>query len=92
MDLGKEGSWTPVMGFFSCMGALAANSGLGRSSSSWKSRQSQWWAREALLRFQYSRNVTAGKRRVKKKLKEIWRGHLYAAGKKVQNKRNIEKK
>lgn len=61
MLLGKEGSLTPVIGFFCCMGALAANSGRGRSSSSWKSRQSQWWASDALLRFQYSRNDTAGR-------------------------------
>lgn len=32
--------------------------GLPTSSSSY-SRQSQWWARLAFLRFQYSRNVTA---------------------------------
>ena len=32
---GNAGSRTPVIGFFSRYGAFAANSGLGRSSSSW---------------------------------------------------------
>ena len=32
---GNAGSLTPVIGFFSRYGAFAANSGLGRSSSSW---------------------------------------------------------
>ena len=36
-------------------------SNLGLSSSSWKPMQSQWCARLADLRFQYSRNVTAEK-------------------------------
>ena len=58
---GKCGSFIPVIGFFSKKGALAANSGLGRSSSSLKPMQSQWWARLAFLRFQYSKNVTAEK-------------------------------
>ena len=58
-DWGKLGSFTPVMGFFSRKGALAAKAGLGLSSSSWKPIQSQWWARLALFLFQYSRNVTA---------------------------------
>ena len=58
---GKWGSLIPVIGFFSKNGALAANSGLGRSSSSLKPMQSQWWARLAFLRFQYSKNVTAVK-------------------------------
>ena len=58
---GKWGSLIPVIGFFSKNGALAANSGLGRSSSSLKPMQSQWWARLAFLRFQYSKNVTAEK-------------------------------
>ena len=39
---------------------------LGLSSSSWKPMQSQWCARLADLRFQYSRNVTA---------ENIWRIH-----------------
>ena len=56
---GKWGSLIPVIGFFSKNGALAANSGLGRSSSSLNPMQSQWWARLAFLRFQYSKNVTA---------------------------------
>ena len=59
---GKCGSFIPVIGFFSKKGALAANSGLGRSSSSLKPMQSQWWARLAFLRFQYSKNVTAEKK------------------------------
>lgn len=58
-DDGKLGSLTPVTGFRSRNGALAANSGLGRSSSSWKPMQSQWCAKLADLRFQYSKNVTA---------------------------------
>lgn len=129
---GKYGSLTPVTGFSSTVGAVAANSGRGRSwerpaarcfklvrhfvavyfqnetqlsrmflvikdlhsfhssptslnlyiyrkhkkdffkkrvemqlrdltSSSWKSMQSQWWARVAIFRFQNSRKVTAQK-------------------------------
>ena len=61
---GKCGSLIPVTGFFSKKGAFAANSGLGRSSSSLKPMQSQWWARLAFFRFQYSKNVTA---RIEKK-------------------------
>jgi hypothetical protein len=48
-----------VTGFILRKGARAANSGRGRSSSSWKPMQSQWCARLTDLRFQYSRNVTA---------------------------------
>jgi hypothetical protein len=58
-ELGKLGSCIPVTGFRSRKGALAANCGRGRSSSSWKPMQSQWCAKLADLRFQYSRNVTA---------------------------------
>jgi len=61
-ELGKLGSRMPVTGFLSRKGARAANSGRGRSSSSWKPMQSQWCARLTDLRFQYSRNVTAGSR------------------------------
>lgn len=60
-DWGKKGSRTPVMGLRSRYGALAAKSGLGLSSSSWKPMQSQWCAKEADLRFQYSKNVTAAR-------------------------------
>ena len=56
---GKWGSLIPVIGFFSKNGAFAANSGRGRSSSSLNPMQSQWWARLAFFRFQYSKNVTA---------------------------------
>jgi hypothetical protein len=58
-EFGKLGSRIPVTGFRSRKGALAANSGRGRSSSSWKPIQSQWCAKLTDLRFQYSRNVTA---------------------------------
>lgn len=58
-ELGNEGSLMPVTGFRSRKGARAANSGLGRSSSSWKPMQSQWCERLADFLFQYSRNVTA---------------------------------
>ena len=56
---GKAGSLMPVIGFFSKYGALAANWGLGLSSSSVKPIQSHWWARLAFFLFQYSKNVTA---------------------------------
>ena len=56
---GKAGSLMPVIGFFSRYGALAANWGLGLSSSSVKPMQSHWWARLAFFLFQYSRKVTA---------------------------------
>ena len=39
---GNAGSRTPVIGFFSRYGAFAANSGLGRSSSSWIINQTIW--------------------------------------------------
>ena len=39
---GNAGSLTPVIGFFSRYGAFAANSGLGRSSSSWIKNQTIW--------------------------------------------------
>lgn len=58
-ELGNEGSLMPVTGFRSRKGARAANSGRGRSSSSWKPMQSQWCDRLADFLFQYSRNVTA---------------------------------
>lgn len=56
---GNAGSLIPVMGFFSKYGALAANWGLGFSSSSVKPIQSHWWAKLAFFLFQYSRKVTA---------------------------------